>query len=160
MAGYGLGVYGEDPLGGEGGAGAGAGATPRDQGYGYGGYGTILPFGYDNRGCLVTPVYPAQDASGVPLDSTITVTVEDEDGVSPPSLLVEVDTGSGYEVAYRHADTSERFKSGWDGPASSMTFEEGRYTIVIDPTTSFGYSTLVNVRVTAADLMGQPERLP
>ncbi len=129
-------------------------------GYGLAGYGIGLSFGYDNRGCLVVPVYPAQNAGGVETDDKITITIANEDRVKASTILIEVDRGAGFEAAFRYADTAERFKSGWDGPTSQWSVEGGVYTIVIDPTEDFSAGTLISVRVTAEDPAADPERLP
>jgi len=128
-------------------------------GYGHGVYGTGLPYGIDKWGCLVTPISPLQDAVAVALDSNITLTIEDEDLIVPSSIMVEVDGGSGFEIAFRYADPTQ-FKTGWDGPASQVTVVEGKYTITIDPSVDLGPATAVQVRVTASDYTGNPERLP
>jgi len=121
--------------------------------YGVGGY------GIDIKGCLITPISPTQDETGVAIDSTISLTIEDEDLVRSETIVVEVDRGSGFETAFRYIDTPQ-FKTGWDGPASDVSESDGKYTIVIDPTSDFSYATVVQVRVTAADYTGNPERLP
>lgn len=120
----------------------------------------ISPCGYDRRGCLVTPDYPAQDDVGVEVDDTITLIISDSSRVRASTILVEVDSGAGFDVAFRYADTAERFKTGWDGPASQWSVADGAYTIVIDPTEDFNFGTAISIRVTAGDPTDDPERLP
>ena len=129
-----------------------------ESGYGQGEYG-IEPYGIDPLGCLITPISPVQDAINVALDSNIVLSIEDEDVVRPETIVVEVHRGSGFETAFRYVDVPQ-FKTGWDGPSSEISEFEGKYTITIDPSTDFEYATLVQVRVTAADFTGNPERLP
>lgn len=127
-------------------------------GYGLGTYGTTF-YGIDRLGCLVTPVSPTQNETNVALDSSITLTIEDEDTVVEDTIVVEIDRGSGFVDAFRYADTPQ-FKTGWDGPSSEVTELNGKYTITIDPTEDLDPATIVQVRVTAEDPTGNPERLP
>lgn len=128
-------------------------------GYGIGGYGTPLPYGYSDAGCLITPIDPVLNGLYVDLDSNITLAISSDDMVKASTILVEVDRGSGFEEAFRYADTSERFKTGWDGPESQWSVADGVYTIVLDPTENFGYGEFISVRVTAEDPLGNAERL-
>lgn len=127
-------------------------------GYGLGAYGNHLPYGIDKKGCVVSPISPAQNEAGVALDSNITLTIDDEDVVLEDTILIEIDTGSGFEDAFRYADTPQ-FKPGWDGPSSSVTKVGSKYIIVIDPTSDLNPAVVVQVRVTADDPTGNPESL-
>ena len=115
-----------------------------ESGYGRGVYGTSLPYGIDRLGCLITPISPIQDEADVAVDSNISLTIEDEDLVRSETIVVEVDRGSGFETAFRYADVPQ-FKTGWDGPASDVSESDGKYTIIIDPSSDLGYSTVVQV---------------
>lgn len=126
-------------------------------GYGTGLYG-LTPYGIDRLGCLITPISPTQNEANVALDSDIVLSIEDEDTVVEDTIVVEVDKGSGFEDAFRYAD-SPQFKPGWDGPGSGVLVEGNKYTITIDPTSDLDPATVVQVRVTAADPTGNPERL-
>jgi hypothetical protein len=110
----------------------------------------------DHLGFLVTPIAPTVGQVDYPINGTITLQIEDEDSVIASSIKVEIDPGSGFETAYEYPN----FKSGWDGPASDFSELAGVYTIVIERTSDFSVGATVQVRVTAADPSGNPERLP
>jgi len=112
----------------------------------------------DYLGCLVTAVSPTPGQTNFPTTGNITLTIEDEDEVVAASILVEVDLGGGYEIAFSY-EAFPQFKPGWDGPASDISELGGVYTIVIDPTTDFVVGSTIYIRVTAADPTGNPERL-
>jgi hypothetical protein len=112
----------------------------------------------DYQGCLITPVSPTNGQMNYPASGNITLTIEDEDEVVASSIMVEIDLGGGYEVAFDY-DGVPQFKPGWDGPASDVSEMGGVYTIVIDPTSDFIVGSTIYVRVTAADPTGNPERL-
>jgi hypothetical protein len=112
----------------------------------------------DYLGCLVTPISPTNGQTNYPTTGSITLTIEDEDSVVATSIMVEIDPGTGYEVAFDY-DGVPQFKPGWDGPGSDVSELGGVFTIVIDPTSDFVVGSTILVRVTAADPTGNPERL-
>ena len=115
----------------------------------------------DYLGPVVTPVDPAAGETDVARDATITLQISDEDQVDDSTILVEVDRGGGFELAFEYnVAPTERFKTGYKGAGSQVTEALGIYTVVIDPETDFGFGETIQVRVTAQDQSGNPERLP
>jgi hypothetical protein len=114
----------------------------------------------DVLGPLVDPDGPEANEADVSVDTNVRVIVSDESGIDTSTLQVEVDRGEGggFELAFDF-DGIPQFKTGWDGPASSVVDVAGVYTITIDPVTDFQLTTQVQVKVTALDIYGNPARL-
>jgi hypothetical protein len=83
---------------------------------------------------------PAQDATGVPIDTSITVHVLDAvSGVNNSTIVMTVDG----EIV----------------TPDDITGEKDDYTIVYTPPEDFGYDQLVNVTIDAADLNETPNAM-
>lgn len=112
----------------------------------------------DYQGVLVTAVDPSSGDVGVDEYTNIVVRLEDQDAVVSGSIKIEIDRGSGFEDAFVYADTPQ-FKSGWAGPSSLVENIGGVYTVTVDPEIPFPLAANIDVRVTAADPSGNPERM-
>jgi len=112
----------------------------------------------DYEGVHVQPQSPTNGEMNVDVDTNIVILLEDDDEVVATSILVEVDRGSGFETAFDYNQTP-KFRLGYNGAASLLEVVGGAYTITIDPETAFSLGTTIQVRVTAEDPEGNPERL-
>lgn len=112
----------------------------------------------DHAGPLVIPLDPFNGETEVLVDTDITFEVGDDSGVDLDTIIVEVDPGTGFETAFVYADLVQ-FKPGWTGPRSAVTTVIGVTTIVIDKETELDVGQVVQVRVTAKDIHGNPARL-
>lgn len=112
----------------------------------------------DYLGPLVDPVFPSAGGSGISVGTNITIDVTDEDTISGKKIEVDLNDGNGFQEAYVQGDDPP-FKSGWQGAGSEVTSLANGYRIVLDPETDFTVATTIQVRVTAIDPAGNPERL-
>jgi hypothetical protein len=112
----------------------------------------------DWEGPLVTPVDPLSGETNVDILDNIELTIQDDTSVDLTTVQVEIDPGTGYELAFKYSDVPQ-FKPGWNGPGSSVSTVAGVTTIIIDNETQFDVGTTVRVRVTAKDPYGNPARL-
>jgi hypothetical protein len=97
---------------------------------------------------------PAPGAVGVSREEAIVRldVVDAGVGVILSTILVEIDEGGGFVVAYSGATDS--FSAPYDGPASRRTAVAGGHRIEIDRTTPYNPNTVVSVRVTGSDARG------
>lgn len=109
----------------------------------------------DWQGPIITPVSPLKSELEVPLDTSITFDVTDDSGIVVAGFTVEVDKGSGYEMAYENGG-SPAFKTGFDGPGSGIIAIPDGYRVTIDPVDDFGPAETILVRVTVEDPTGNP----
>lgn len=112
----------------------------------------------DWEGPLITPTDPFLGEVDKDILTNITLTIEDDTSVDLTTVQVEIDPGTGFELAFKYSDVPQ-FKSGWNGPASDVSTTLGVTTIVIDNETQFSVGTTVKVRVTAKDPDGNSARL-
>jgi hypothetical protein len=112
----------------------------------------------DYLGPLVAPTDPQPSEIDVAVGDHIYISITDESGVAAGSVLIEVDRGYGFVVAFEHQGAPE-FKEGYDGPASEVTEIVNGYQVVLDPTEDFDVAATVYVRVTALDPTGNEARL-
>lgn len=111
----------------------------------------------DYLGPVATPVNPTAGQTNVAVSTNIVISLADEDGVDLDTLVVEVNRGSGYELAFVYTD-NPKFHSGWNGASSSIVLTP-LVTITIDPESPLPPNTTISVRVTALDLTGNEVRL-
>jgi hypothetical protein len=111
----------------------------------------------DYLGPELGAVSPTIGQIAVQVDANITVTITDEQLLANNSILIEVDPGTGYEIAYQEGG-APAFKPGWNGPSSVVSIIPQGVEITVDPLVDFQYGTEVNVRVTAFDVDGNPVR--
>lgn len=112
----------------------------------------------DWQGPIVTPISPTNNELEVPLDTSVTVDIEDDSGIIVAGFTVEIDRGDGWELAYENGG-SPAFKVGFDGPGSSIISLPDGYRVVIDPVDDFGPAETIYVRVTAEDPTGNPSEI-
>lgn len=95
---------------------------------------------------------PAPAATLIARTANITFRVDDlGDGVDINFLLVEIDRGSGFEVAYD--GDGGGFQANWNGAGSSITpAGNDGFDIVVDPTEALSEFTTISVRINARDL--------
>jgi hypothetical protein len=110
----------------------------------------------DYLGPLVDPVFPSSGSSGISVGSNITIDVTDEDTIT--GKRVEVNMGYGFQDAYVDGDDPP-FKTGWQGAGSEVTMLANGYRIVLDPEADLPAAATIQIRVTAVDPAGNPERL-
>ena len=128
------------------------------------GYGTQFGnrrYGYemdDLEGPAVHPVLPTVGQTNVPLNTKIIFDVSSEDGIIPGTVLVRIDRGFGYAVAYNQSEVPA-FKTGYNGPESAVVDISGGYQVTIDPEAPFGNAEEILVEISASDTSGLPERL-
>ena len=110
----------------------------------------------DYLGPLVDPIDPIENQTNVTITSHVEVDVTDEQVFS--FLTIEIDRGSGFEMAFELGGLPQ-FKPGFDNPASLLTTITGGYRVKIDPVVDFPKSTPIYVKVLSIDPAGNPARI-
>lgn len=107
----------------------------------------------DYEGCVIAPINPTAGEIDVPYTSHVSLRVIDAQAVVLSSVKIELDLGSGPQLAF-DGEAAEKFKPGFNGPASDLSGDPSEYVIVIDPTSDFFVGRVISVRVYALDTEG------
>lgn len=108
----------------------------------------------DTIGPIVTPTDPIKNISGVLPAADISFTVSGQP-VSPWTVDIKRSADRDWELALTY-DGSVTFEPLFSGPNSSLALVGGVFTITVDPLAPFQNDAVVQVRINASDLAGNP----
>lgn len=121
------------------------------------GHGATAAAPPDSTPPFVTNQVPAPGATGISANTNIALRIDDDgDGVDLTTVTIEIDTGSGFQLAYDGG-----FQAGFNGPGSSVNPGGiAGFDFVIDPTTALSEFAVISVRVNATDLAPLANAMP